>query len=120
MATTTETKIPVPGDPTIPINWDDYQEEKKIRAEEQEKKRAILRRCHDATVAATYEAQKPRYDYEVSCVVMEKERKKKVPRRYTETVTALDENDAWAHFCTRIERYPSPGYCERKIKRINK
>jgi len=104
---------------------------KQLEAEERrEKKLAEVRekirknrpehmRCLDAQYAAQVEAKKPKYQYEVSCVLADKTSGKRIVTEPKETVSAKNENEAWAIFCDTIKAWPSPNACDRKIRKLD-
>ena len=81
-------------------------------------RREELNRCLDPVYAAQVEAAKPRYDYEVSCMLTERVSGKRIQKTPTERVTAQNENEAWAIFCDTIKSWPSPHSCNRVIKKL--
>ena len=95
---------------------DAHQADKLRRAEERRKTEPDKIACLDAETAAQYEARKPVGRYKVECDIISMDKRgKRSTVRETETVRALDEDDAWARFCTLIGKYPSPTRCNRVI-----
>src|SRR5262245_40388229 len=70
-----------------------------------EKMRPILTKCVDHEVAARYERQKPRYVYEISMNIMERDEKTKKLKSVAYSaseIEAQNEDEAWAMACDKI------------------
>lgn len=113
----------IPNNPYAPANWETYEAEKAERAAAKAAKRPLQLKCLDAETAAQHEARKPLYEFEVSCTYQAPDDKrpgKLKSHTETEKVNAQNDQDAWALFCDRIGRSPSPQSCDRTIKRLAK
>lgn len=102
-----------------PVDIESYEEEKVRRREEHQAKQAVLLECLDAEVAAQYEAKKERREYEIECIVRERDAKGRLAtRKISGEVEAQDESEAWAKFCDKNRTWPSPRGANRKIIRV--
>ena len=101
-----------------PADIDAHQADLARRAAIRQEKVPELRRCLDPEYASRREAQKGIFDFKVSCIINVVERGNHSPADFTEVISAKDEREAWAKFCDRIQRWPGPKYCERKIERL--
>ena len=99
-----------------------HQADKARRKAERDARRSIMRACMDPDVAKRYEAQKPMYEWDISCEVMETDAKtgKRKFVKLNRKVYGMNEHDAWATFCTQEGRYPSPHSCNREIKQLKR
>ena len=80
------------------------------------KNRPLMRKCLDAEFAARLESRKSTWEFTVTAEIQQPNKKGKLEfKTYEETVRARSEADAWAHFCDKIETYPSPHACQRTI-----
>ena len=103
-----------------PADVDAHQADLIRRAARRQEMMPELRRCLNPEYASRREAQKGVYDFKVSCIINVVERGNHSPADFTEVVSAKDEDEAWAKFCDRIQRWPGPKYCERKIEKLEK
>src|SRR5262245_32982365 len=95
-----------------------HERDKAERRKQFEKVRPVLTKCVDPENAARYERQKPRYVYEVTMLVMERDEKtKKIkPESYTASeIKAQNDDDAWALACDKVRRWPNRRTTEHKI-----
>ena len=105
-----------------PANVDKHQADLASRQAERDKKQPKSIRCLDPIVAAQYENRKPLYEWKIECEIFQQASGKRRARfeKHSEQVVAQNEDDAWAIFCVKIERYPGRKHCNPTITKLQK
>jgi hypothetical protein len=123
MATATQepSTKPAPAHMYAPANWDEYVADKDRRAAARQKNRKTMLECLDPEKAAQYELKKDKFEFRVKCTFRRPNEKGKLESKTEElTVTAQNENDAWAMFCDNIGTWPSRKNADCEIQQIRK
>jgi hypothetical protein len=110
MATKEQSTDPLARSIYAPVVLEERQKEIQQLRDQQAKNRAKTMKCLDPLVAATYEAKKPTYEWEIKVDIFRPAGKKSRARteKITDQVVAQDANTAWAIFCDKIGEWPSP------------
>ncbi len=108
-------------DPYKPVDIGEHEANMERMRAEQEKQSKTLRKHLNPEFASRSEAKKPLYEWAVSCIVSEKNKKGIwSDKTYKGQVVAQNRDDAWSMFCDSIEHWPGPRDCNREIKQLEK
>jgi hypothetical protein len=101
-----------------PIDNDAHQADMARRKAEIDARRPEMIRCLNPAYASAREMEKPQFRFTVSAEWYGQEDGDGLAQIDSEqTVVAQNEADAWAKFCDKIGRWPSPRDAKRTIKR---
>lgn len=111
--------IPMPALAPPVTSLEEWNAERVRRASERAAKEDTLMACTDPTVARQWEDRKPDYEWSVEVSIPRPARgnQKYYREKFSETVVAQNEADAWAMFCDRIGEWPSRRFAKPKIVR---
>lgn len=110
-----------PNNPFGPADVAIHEQDKIRRANERRGKQPTLRKALDPSQAAQFESAKPLLRYRIKATWHRADEKGHLNEiEKTETVSAHNENDAWAKFCDKVKDWPSRNACDHTIKQLDK
>lgn len=114
--------IPLPALGAMPPTLEEFNAERVRRAAERAKKEDVLLECIDPTVARQYEDRKATYEWQVEVRLPRPAigNQKFYRQKFSETVVAQNDADAWAYFCDRIGEWPNRRNAKPLITRLGR